>query len=471
MSKLASVVLVTACLALGTVSCGDDDGTGVEGTGSIEVTLNMTGSDLDPDGCRVVVDGRVGRAIEAGGRVTFADLEAGVHGVWLQEVSGNCVVSGENPRTVSVAAGQTSETAFEVTCAALTGSLQVLTITTGDTLDADGYTVTVDGVTSQNMGQYETLTFSDLAAGSHSVELGDVAVNCGVNVSNPRTVSVGAGLTTLAVYPVCCRAALFERIAFDRSGAIYVMDADGSNPVNLTDHAAGAWYPVVSPDGTRIAFLSSRDGSVDIYVMDADGSNPVNLTNNPAWDAEPTWSPDGTRIAFTSDRDGEPDIYVMDADGSNAVRLTTNPLRYSPAWSPDGTRIAFTSRVDFDYEIYVMNADGSNPVNLTNDPARDEEPAWSPDGTRIAFWSERDGNQDIYVMDADGSNLVRLTNHPAMDSWPAWSPDGTRITFMSNRSGTPNIWVMGADGSEQVNLTNHWATEFYSAWSPGSEQR
>jgi Tol biopolymer transport system component len=471
MSKLASVLVVTACLALGTVSCGDDDGTGVEGTGSIEVTLNMTGSDLDPDGCRVVVDGRVGRAIEAGGSVTFADLEAGVHGVWLQEVSGNCVVSGENPRAVSVVAGQTSETAFEVICAALTGSLQVLTITTGDTLDPDGYSVTVDGVTSRSIGQYETLTFSDLAAGSHSVELGDVAVNCRVNVSNPRTVSVGAGLTTLAVYPVSCRAALFERIAFDRGGRIYVMGTDGSNPVNLTDNAAGGWYPVVSPDGTRIAFLSSGDGSVDIYVMDADGSNLVNLTNNPAWDAEPTWSPDGTRIAFTSNRDGEPDIYVMDADGSNAVRLTNNPVRYSPAWSPDGTRIAFTSLVDFDYEIYKMNADGSNPVNLTADPARDEEPAWSPDGTRIAFHSRRDGNDDIYVMGADGSNLVRLTNHPADDRWPAWSPDGTRITFMSNRSGTPNIWVMNADGSGQVNLTNHWATETYSAWSPGSQQR
>jgi Tol biopolymer transport system component len=453
------------------VSCGDDEGTGVEGTGGIEVTLNMTGSDLDPDGCRVVVDGRVGRAIEAGGSVTFADIEAGVHGVWLQEVSGNCVVSGENPRAVSVMAGQTSETAFEVTCAALTGSLQVLTITTGDTLDVDGYIVKVDGVTSQNIGQYETLTFSDLAAGSHAVELGDVAVNCGVNVSNPRTLSVGAGLTTLAVYPVSCRAAHFDRIAFDRGGEIYIMDTDGSDPVNLTNNAAGDWYPAWSPDGTRIAFLSSRDGPVEIYVMDADGSNQVNLTNNPAWDAEPAWSPDGTRIAFASNRDGEPDIYVMNADGSNPVRLTNNPPRYSPAWSPDGTRIAFTSLLDGDYEIYVMNADGSNPVNLSNDPARDAEPAWSPDGTRIAFQSNRDGNDEIYIMGADGSNPVRLTNHPWQDEYPAWSPDGTRISFTSGRSGTPNIWVMGADGSDQVNLTNYWTSEFYSAWSPGSQQR
>jgi Tol biopolymer transport system component len=471
MRKLALVVLVTACPAVALLSCGDDDGTGVERTGGIEVTLNMTGSDLDPDGCRVVLDGRVGRAIEAGGSVTFVDLEPGVHGVWLEEVSGNCVVSGENPRAVSVVAGQTSETAFEVTCVALTGSLEVLTITTGDTLDVDGYTVTVDGVTSQNIGQYETLTFSDLAAGSHSVELGDVAVNCEVNVSNPRTLSVGAGLTTLAVYPVSCRAALFDRIAFDRQGEIYIMGTDGSDPVNLTNHGAPDWYPAWSPDGTRIAFLSDRGPSVDIYVMGTDGSNPVNLTDNAAWDADPAWSPDGTRIAFTSNRDGEPDIYVMGADGSNPVNLTNNPAAYSPAWSPDGTRIAYTGLLGGNYEIYVMDADGSNPVNLTNDPARDDNPTWSPDGTRIAFQSSRDGNDEIYVMDADGSNPVRLTNDPADDRYPAWSPDGTRITFMSNRSGTPNIWVMNADGSDPVNLTNYWTTEFYSAWSPGSQQR
>ncbi|UCC49172.1 MAG: hypothetical protein JSV41_03035, partial [Gemmatimonadota bacterium] len=148
MRKLALVVLVTACLAVALVSCGDDDGTGVEGTGSIQVTLDMMGSDLDPDGCTVSVDDLVARAIEAGGSVTFADLEVGVHGVELYDLSGNCVVSGENPRAVSVAAGETSETAFEVTCAALTGSLEVVTLSMGDTLDPDGYSLTLDGAPS-----------------------------------------------------------------------------------------------------------------------------------------------------------------------------------------------------------------------------------------------------------------------------------------------------------------------------------
>src|SRR5216117_1854859 len=111
--------------------------------------------------------------------------------------------------------------------------------------------------------------------------------------------------------------------------------------------------------------------------MNADGSDPRNLTNNPGGDDTPAWSPDGTRIAFTSARDGNWEIYVMNADGSNATRLTDNGAQM-PAWSPDGTRIAFTSARDGNWEIYVMNADGSDPRNLTNNPAADGGAAWRP---------------------------------------------------------------------------------------------
>jgi len=292
MRKLVLVVLVSACLAVALVNCGSDDGTGVEGTGSIEVMLNMTGSDLDPDGCTVSVDDLVARAIEADGSVTFSDLEAGVHSVELYDLSGNCVVSGENPRAVSVAAGQTSETTFEVTCAALTGSLEVLTITTGDTLDADGYTLTLYGATIETIGANDILTFSELAAGRHTVKLGDVAVNCEVSGWSFRLLSVAAGLTTHTTFLVSCRAALFDRFVFyswrDGTPEIYVMETDGSNPVNLSGNPAYDTGPALSPDGTRIAFASDRDGNEsEIYVMDADGSNPVRLTNNSASDYEP----------------------------------------------------------------------------------------------------------------------------------------------------------------------------------------
>jgi Tol biopolymer transport system component len=218
-----------------------------------------------------------------------------------------------------------------------------------------------------------------------------------------------------------------------------VVDADGSNPRNLTKYAAGDEGPAWSPDGQQIAFWSNRAGrqagqayATDIFVMDADGSNPRNLTDNSVTDTSPTWSPDGRYIAFASDRDGNYEIYVMDADGSNPGRLTNDEAKdLWPAWSPDGRYIAFVSDRDGDFEIYVMDADGSNPRNLTNNEERevgeegriigfDSSPTWSPDGRYIAFQSDREGeSQEIWVMEADGSNPRRLTDMRAVH--PSWS--------------------------------------------------
>ena len=261
------------------------------------------------------------------------------------------------------------------------------------------------------------------------------------------------------------------KIAFESSRNsnqdIYVMDADGSNSTRLTNHPASDVNPAWSPDGTKIAFVSSRAGfgNDEIYVMNADGSNPIRLTNEDAGDYEPAWSPDGTRIAFGSSRDGNDEIYVMDANGSNQTRLTNHPASdYGPAWSPDGTKIAFASDRDGNFEIYVMDADGANQSNRTNNPADDADPTWSPDGAKIAFETIRDGNQDIYAMDADGANQDRLTNHSSDDFGPAWSPDGTKIAFGSLRIGNAEIYAMAANGSNEVRLTSHSATDTKADW-------
>jgi Tol biopolymer transport system component len=190
-------------------------------------------------------------------------------------------------------------------------------------------------------------------------------------------------------------------------------------------------------------------------------------------DIWPTWSPDGTKIAFTSTRDGNEEVYVMNADGSGQTNLTNHPASdIFPAWSPDGTKIAFTSGRDFDWEVFVVNADGSSPTNLTNNDNlnSDLEPDWSPDGTKIAFRASRYDSYgfgfDIYVMNADGSGQINLTEHPAFDSEPAWSPDGAQIVFQSDRDGNFEIYVMNADGSGQTNLTNNPASDFKPDWQP-----
>ncbi|MDX6695754.1 MAG: TolB protein [Blastocatellia bacterium] len=233
---------------------------------------------------------------------------------------------------------------------------------------------------------------------------------------------------------------------------IYRMNADGSNQIPITA-STSPWSnfdPAWSPDGNRIAFVSNRAGAgqADIWTMRADGNDALKLTTSQLYDTgtinevygaslEPAWSPDGSKIAFTSRRDGNfnLDIYVMNADGSSQTRLTTNAAEdRDPTWSPDGSKIAFTSTRDGNHEIYVMNADGSNQVNVTNFPNGNEaQPSWSQDG-RIAFMRLENRNnsvEEIYAMNADGSSQTRIVSNGATSWTPAWQ------TFSSIPTPTP----------------------------------
>ena len=239
----------------------------------------------------------------------------------------------------------------------------------------------------------------------------------------------------------------------------------GQDLLRVTDHPGVDDVSSWSPDGTRLSFDAKRDDNWEIYVMDTDGSHPVNLTQDPAQDECPAWSPDGTKIAFRSNRSGNHELYVMDADGSNPVNLTSHDGYDAVAsWSPDGTKIAFDTNRDGNWEVYVMDADGGNPTNLTNHDATDGMPSWSPDGNRITFLSYRERDGEVYVLDLETGNAVRLTEGFASTS--AWSPDGTKIVFHSNRSGNHELYVMDVDGGDPIQMTHHPGYDGGAVWSP-----
>ncbi|HEY4523878.1 MAG TPA: DPP IV N-terminal domain-containing protein [Candidatus Paceibacterota bacterium] len=186
--------------------------------------------------------------------------------------------------------------------------------------------------------------------------------------------------------------------------------------------------PIYSPDGTKIYFISTRDGAPQIYVMNADGGDQRPLTSGPHTNNGHDVSFDGTRVAFQSNRSGNWEIYTMTADGSDVRQLTDNPAAdMVPRFAPNG-KIVFQSGRDMlsyqhpAHQIYMMNYDGSALIALTqagipNSGCRIQEignvtPAPTRDGSRIVFLStaswKRCG-QDIFVMDANGKNPRQIT--------------------------------------------------------------
>ena len=251
---------------------------------------------------------------------------------------------------------------------------------------------------------------------------------------------------------------------------IFTTLADGTDEINLTQtDGPNEMEPAWSPDGTRIAFSSDRDGNYEIYTMAADGTDIRQVTfvaeagpGEYVQSFEPTWSPDGTEIAFTGYRINPytAEVYIVPAEATEETyteRMLTDPADFQsaaePDWSPDGQTIVYVEYFDmYSTDIATINIDGTGLVDLTGeagDYVTDWDPGWSPDGTRITWVSNRNATDplgvetDVYVMQTDGTGVVPATTDPVVEYDPTFSPDGLQILYQINYYN-PEIWVVDA---------------------------
>jgi len=471
------------------VSCGSDD-IQAPTSGSIEITSVTSGPEPDADGYAVSIDDGAEAPLGANETLQRDGLEPGSHSVRLDGMAANCSAGGDNPRVISVRAGETTTVTFQVTCTPTTGSLEITASTMGASPDPDGYTISLDGSERGTIGASASVTLDALTAGSHNLGLGGVAGNCQVQGDNPRPVSITAGASATVSFAVVCSAPPpvtgSIQITVVTSSAGGPADPDGYT-VTLDEGAAqpiGAnatmTIPSVSPGAHRV----SLDGlSANCLVQ---GDNPLSVMVTAGATAPAAFSiscsaASGAQIAFLAYDWVQQDIYVMNEDGSALQNVTRGASRRydetydAPSWSPDGKRILFLG-TSYEWDdpagdIYVIDRDGANLKNLTA-PAgsgqayvqvRGRSPAWSPDGRKIAY---ADGG-GIYSMDSDGTHKTRL-NPGCWRRDPDWSPDGRRIVYENGCLYSTQIEVMNADGTGVARLTRFGVdTSVYDAlWSP-----
>jgi TolB protein len=248
---------------------------------------------------------------------------------------------------------------------------------------------------------------------------------------------------------------------------IFVVDFDGSNPVQLTHDQSLALGAAWSNDGNQIAYASYKDGNAKIFVSNLLNGSQRLLCGHPGINISPAWRPGANQLAVTLSKGGNPEIYLVSSSGEINQRLVQGySINVSPTWSPDGRQLAYVSDESGSPQIYVLDVGSGRKRRISFGGNYNTSPAWSPKGDWIAFSSLTGGHHNILICKPDGSEVRHMTNGEGNNESPSWSPDGRMIAFSSTRQGGSAIWVLLTNGTGVRRLTRTGSGQELPDWSP-----
>jgi PKD repeat protein len=423
-------------------------------SGGVVVTTVTTGAALDPDGYGVVLDGVDQGPVPANGQVSLTGLPLGSHVVGLSGLAGNCQLQGENLRAVTVTPAGSTPVDYAITCAAPppnAGTLQVITVTTGDSPDPDGYNFALDGGANQPIAGNATASIINLAPGSHRVQLSGLADNCRIQGGGAsRSVNVAAGGTTDVTFRVSCSRP---------SGNIRVTVSTTGNPADPDGYLVQ--LDNVGP-GRRIA----ADGNTRFEGV-AVGSHTVSLSDN-APNCTITEGPSRT-VAVTTEGTANVSFRVTCAAvGSNRIELVSGNNQSAPAGSvlpeplvvkvtdPSGNPVADVT-VNWSAEgggsvsagSTRTGADGQTFVNRTLGPEPGEQ-------TTRATADGLTGSPVVFTSTATSNKTASTTTITSDDPDPSIQGDVVHVQFtVTGDGGSPSgdVTVTVNDGPESCTGT------------------
>jgi eukaryotic-like serine/threonine-protein kinase len=228
------------------------------------------------------------------------------------------------------------------------------------------------------------------------------------------------------------------------------------SPATVLEVGSGTW-PVVARRSSRLAFVRMLPGSLNIWRSELRNrgmavEKPAPLIASTRTDFAPRYSPDGQRIAFESSRGGSLQIWTCDSQGENCLQLTSMNAEYTgtPSWSPDGNKIAFYSRVSGKSQIFVIGADGIGLRQLTPGDSNYFFPRWSRDGEWIYCSSNRTGTVQIWKFPSRGGSPVQVTRNGGFASLE--SQDGKSIYYTKMQASDTSLWKLSFDAHEEVQV-------------------
>lgn len=213
---------------------------------------------------------------------------------------------------------------------------------------------------------------------------------------------------------------------------IYVSNLRNPTGKPLLDLKGNQLLPAISKQKDTLAFISDAAGRADLFIhkLDQQGmleGKPQQLFSYPgSTQASPTFSPDGSKIAFVSDKDGSPRIYIIPSQADNHKRAKPalisklNRENTCPNWSPDGKKIAYSAKTDGVRQIWIYDFATEQELQLTTGPGNKENPCWAPDSLHLVFNSTDPGSSELYLVNLNQPEAVRITKGPGIKHYPNW---------------------------------------------------